>query len=294
MKKVIVTGGSGGAGNAVIQHLLKHDYDCVNLDIRPPSEELCHFIQADMSDYQAVLTAMEGRDAVVHFAGNPSPDANHIEGADRFNNNTVACFNAFNAAMAQGIKRVVWASSETIFGFPFSTNRPLEVPALEDTPRTPQTAYAVSKAATEDIAEMMADLYGMVFVGLRLSNVLYDDPHHAQNFQSIPGYWTDVNSRRFNTWGYVHSEDCAEAVRLSLEADLTGANVYTIAAPDTIMNIPTREIVERVWPGLKIHNGISGRDAFLNCDKAGIELGWKAKHTWASVLGRDPNTGEAL
>lgn len=294
MKKVIVTGGSGGAGNAVIKHLLAHDYDCVNLDMMPPKEAHCRFIQADMADYGAVLAAMKGCDAVVHFAGNPSPDADHIEGAARFDNNTVACFNAFNAAMAQGIKRVVWASSETIFGFPFAKNQPLEVPAYEDTPRTPQTAYAISKAATEDIAEMMAELYGMVFVGLRLSNVLYDDPDHAQNFQSIPGYWKDVNSRRFNTWGYVHSEDSAEAVRLSLEADLTGANVYTIAAPDTIMNIPTREIVEQVWPGLKVHTSVSGRDAFLNCEKAGIELGWKAKHTWASVLGRNPDTGDLL
>ncbi|WP_305984923.1 NAD(P)-dependent oxidoreductase [Roseibium sp. MMSF_3544] len=292
MKKVIVTGGSGGAGSAVIGHLLKHGYECINLDMKPPVEARCRFIQADMSNYQSVLAAMEGCDAVVHFAGNPSPDADHIEGADRFDNNTVACFNAFNAAMANGIKRVVWASSETIFGFPFVANQPLEVPAYEDTPRSPQTAYAISKAATEDIAKMMADLYGMVFVGLRLSNVLYDDPDHPQNFQSIPGYWQDINARRFNTWGYVHSEDCAEAVRLSLEANLSGANIYTIAAPDTIMNIPTREIVATVWPDLKIRNGLSGRDAFLNSDKASIELGWTAKHTWASVLGRDPDTGE--
>ncbi|KAJ57049.1 hypothetical protein ACMU_00730 [Actibacterium mucosum KCTC 23349] len=294
MKKICVTGGSGGAGNAVILHLLKHGYECVNLDIKAPKEQHCPFIEVEMTDYKAVLAAMEGCDALVHFAGDPRPDDDHFEGADRFNNNTVACFNAFNAAMALGIKRVVWASSETIFGFPFMENAPLEVPATEDVARTPQTAYAISKAATEDVAEMMANLYDMVFVGLRLSNVLYDDPDHPQNFQSIPGYWGDVNSRRFNTWGYIHCEDSAEAVRLSLITDLTGANVYTIAADDNIMNISTREIVEQVWPGLKVHAGAKGREAFLTSEKAKRELGWAPKHSWASVLGRDPETGELL
>ncbi|CUI32949.1 NAD-dependent epimerase/dehydratase family protein [Cognatishimia activa] len=294
MTKVAVTGGSGGAGNAVIKHLVKHGYECVNLDINAPKEEHCPFIQVEVTDYKATLAAMEGCDAVVHFAGDPRPDADHWEGEHRFNNNTTCVFNVFQAAMQLGIKRVVWASSETIFGFPFEKNAPLSVPAYEDAPGTPQTAYAISKAASEDIAEMFAELYRMTFVGLRLSNVLYDDPDHPQNFQSIPGYWEDVNSRRFNTWGYIHSEDSAEAVRLSLETDLSGANVYTIAADDNIMNISTQDILDQVWPGLKVDPDLPRRVAFLNSDKAKRELGWEPKHTWASVLGRDPETGELL
>lgn len=294
MKTIAVTGGSGGAGNAVIRHLLASGYQCINIDIAPPKDDLCPFFQVDMTQYSKVYEAMTGADGVVHFAGNPHPDDEHFGAAHRFNNNTSALFNAFNAARAHGIKRVVWASSETIFGFPFDTNLPAEVPMDETAHPQPQNGYALSKSVSETLAEQMAELYGMTFIGLRLSNVLYDDETAVPSFQKIPGYWEDLPHRKFNLYGYIHAEDAAEAARLSLIADLDGAEVFTIAAPDTIMRQPTRDIVDAIFPGVKVHAGIQGRDAFLSCEKARVMLGWQARHTWASVLNRDPETGESL
>ncbi|MES0864297.1 NAD(P)-dependent oxidoreductase [Ruegeria sp. SCPT10] len=289
MTKVCVTGGSGGAGNAIIRDLLAKGYDCLNLDINPPNEELCPFAQLDMTDYDAVLEAMTGSDMLVHMAGNPHPDEDHRGAADRFANNTVALFNAFNAAAALGIKRIVWASSETIFGFPFIENQPPEVPLTETATPAPQTGYAVSKAASETIAELMAEMHGMTIIGLRLSNVLYDDVAAVPSFQKIPGYWDDLNSRKFNLWGYIDCRDAARAVRLALEADLSGAEVFNIAAVDTIMKQPSRELVEQTMPEVKIHHGLTGRHAMLDCNKARILLGWEPEYTWSSILEIDPS-----
>ncbi len=287
--RVCVTGGSGGAGHAVIQDLIVHGYECVNLDINPPRDEICPFVQTDMTDYAAVHAALEGCDSLVHFAGNPHPDNDHLEAADRFSNNTVALFNAFNAAVTHGITRIVWASSETIFGFPFETNRPRKVPLTETSPPDPQTGYAVSKAASETIAELMATQYGTTFIGLRLSNVLYDDPAAVPSFQKIPGYWDDPSGRKFNLWGYVDSRDAARAVRLALTSDISGAHVFNIAARDTIMKQPSAALIDAVMPGVERDASMTGRQAMLDCSKAKDLLGWEPEYTWEDVLGTSPN-----
>ena len=290
MPKVCVTGGSGGAGGAVIEDLIANGYECLNMDIKAPKTELCPFVEVDMTDYRAVHAAMDGCDMLVHLAGNPHPDDNHFDAADRFANNTIAQFNAFNAAFAHGIKRIVWASSETIFGHPFEVNKPPYIPLKEDAAPAPQTGYAISKAASEHVAELMADLHGATIIGLRLSNILFDDVEAVPSFQKIPGYWDDIPHRRFNLWGYIDSRDAARAVRLALEANISGAEVFSIAAADTIMRQDTEILVKEALQGVEMRDGITGRQAMLDCQKARDLLGWEPQYHWADVLGIDPAT----
>ena len=285
MQSIAVTGGSGGAGHFVISDLLASGYKCVNLDVKEPTEELCEFRKVDMCNYKQVFEALEGCDGIVHFAGNPHPDDDHWGAADRFSNNTNSLFNAFNAAQAHGIKRVVWASSETIFGFPFENNLPQTLPLTEQAKKAPQNGYALSKAISENLAELMAELYDMTFIGLRLSNVLYDDEEAIPSFQKIPSYWDDLGHRKFNLWGYIDARDSARACRLALESDLTGAHVFSIAAKDTIMKQQTSEVVGKVMPGVELHAGLKGRDAALDCNKAKILLGFEPEYSWQGVLG---------
>ena len=287
MKKIIVTGGSGGAGQFAIKELIANGYDCVNLDQKAPEQNLCPFVQLDMTDYGAVFHAFSGGEALVHFAGNPHPDDEHFGAADRFDNNTNAVFNAFNAARQHGMKRVVWASSETIFGFPFEDCRPEEVPLTEEALRQPQNGYALSKAISEDLAVEMARLYSMTIIGLRLSNVLYDDVEAVPSFQKIPGYWEDLSSRKFNLWGYIDARDSARAVRLALEADIKGAEVFNIAAANTLMRQPSRTLIEEVFPGVPIAEGLDSHGAMLCCDKARSLLGWRPEFTWQDIIGPD-------
>ena len=290
MKKIAVTGGSGGSGRFVIRELLEHGYDCVNLDLAAPREANCPFIALDMCHYEAVYEAIRGCDAIVHFAGNPMPDDNHIEAAARFSNNTVACFNIFNAARAHGIRRVVWSSSETIYGFPFVTNRPPRLPVDEELPDDPQNGYAISKAATERFAELMASLYGMTIIGFRFSNILYDDPDVDASYHKIPSYWDDVTKRQFNLWGYIDARDCARASRMVLESDLCkqpGAHVFSIAASDSIMNRPSRDVVAEAMPDVPLSDALQGRAAFTDCSKAKRVFGFEPAYHWPDVLKRN-------
>ncbi len=102
MKKIVVTGGSGGAGRFVVRDLIDHGYQVRNLDLVAPTSEDCPFVAVDMTDYGAVFAAFHGYDAVVHLAANPQPDFDFVTGADRFKGNTVSTYNAFQAAVALG------------------------------------------------------------------------------------------------------------------------------------------------------------------------------------------------
>jgi nucleoside-diphosphate-sugar epimerase len=167
--KVCVTGASGKAGRAVVADLLAHGYELVAADLVAPSEGLGVDVRlGDLTDYDVAPDVLEGTEAVVHLANIPAPDIRPP--VETFNSNVTMNFNVFYATTEAGLRRVVWASSETTLGVPF--DRPRYVPVDEDHyPFSPST-YALSKVAGETIAAQIAAWSGIPFVALRFSNIL--------------------------------------------------------------------------------------------------------------------------
>ncbi len=282
--KVCITGGSGGAGGAVIEDLVERGVDVVNIDRLKPQHQICPYIETDLLDYASVRRAVQGTDMIVHFAGNPQPDFNFSDGAHRFENNTQSCFNIFNAAAETGVKRVVWASSETVYGYPFENNVPTSVPCRESDEIRPQNAYAISKAASEFIAAEMHKLYGLSFVGLRLSNVLYPVAGHHASYHLIPEYWQDPMSRKFNLWSYVDCRDVARATWMALGSELGGAEVFNIAARDTLMRIDNHQLLEMAFDEPVAQDFRFPRASFLDISKAERLLGFVPEYGWSDVI----------
>ena len=73
--KVVVTGGTGKAGRAVVRDLLEHGYDVLNVDLRHPAEYVSEFLQADLTDFGQAVASLHGADAVVHLGAIPGPAA---------------------------------------------------------------------------------------------------------------------------------------------------------------------------------------------------------------------------
>lgn len=286
-KKIVVTGGCGGAGSYVVRELGEHEYEVLVLDIVPPTEPGLNFKLIDLTDYRLVQEALSGHDAVVHFASNPEPDFDFETGADRFRNNTLCTYNVFNAACAVGMEKVVWASSETVLGFPFESNKPGLVPVEDHHELQPQNSYAMSKVACELLAGHMNRLHGVNFIGLRLSNVLYTSTKARDNYQKIPSYWKDPFSRKFNLWAYIDARDSALCARLALESDLQGSENFIVAAADTIMRQPNAELMAAVFPDVPIAPGTGDLDSLISSAKAARLLGWKPNWSWRDVLHED-------
>jgi nucleoside-diphosphate-sugar epimerase len=277
MERIIVTGGSGKAGRETVRVLQRHGYQLRNLDrIRNPDVPT---VLTDLTDYGATFASMHGYEAVVHLAANPAPDNDHVTGADRFAHNTISTFNVFQAAAHLGMQKVVWASSETVLGLPFDRVKPPALPVTEEMPLLPQTGYAISKAVSEELARLMHARHGLPFIGLRFSNIL--DP---SDYEIVPGYWPDPRSRHWNLWAYIDVRDAAEACRLALETDVPGAEVFTIAAADTIMTTPNADLVHEVLGDIPIDPGLGITETLQSVAKARRVLGWEPKHSWRETV----------
>lgn len=272
--KIVVTGGNGKAGQAVVRDLVDAGHDVVNLDVRGEfyAAEHAPLKVADLTDYGQAFEALDGAEAVVHLAAIPSPD--HQTPAHTFAVNATSTFNVFAAAARIGLRRVVWASSETTLGLPFDTP-PDYAPVDEAHPLRPESAYALSKTTGEHLAQEVNRWSGIPFVGLRLSNVMV-----PADYEQFAGFQADPHLRKFNLWSYVDESHVASAVRGALTADTDGARAYVIAAADTVMERSSQELMAEVFPGVPVRAGLGEHEALLDSTKAVDELGYDPAFTW--------------
>jgi nucleoside-diphosphate-sugar epimerase len=291
---ICVTGAAGKAGRATVLELREHGYEVVATDLAVTADDLATgVLKADLTDYGQATEVLRGAGAVVHLANIPAPGRSTP--AVTFNDNVAMNFNVFHAAAALGLTRVVWASSETTLGLPFGGGQE-EVPGMEGEPPRyapvdedhfpfPTTTYALSKVASETIAAQIARWSGIPFVGLRISNIM-----EPPDYRRFPSYWPDPQLRKWNLWGYVDVRDVAAACRLGLEADVTGSQNVIIAAADTVMNRPSREVLAEVFPGVPVTREIGEFGTLLAIDRARQVLGYEPRFSWRDEI-QNPLSG---
>jgi nucleoside-diphosphate-sugar epimerase len=280
MSRVVVTGGAGKAGRAVVRDLLEHGYEVLSVDLaRDMNLTDEQQLVADLTDYGETVDALKGADVVVHLAAIPAPGLKPDELTFRVN--TTSTYNVFAAAPLVGLKRVVWASSETTLGLPFERERPRYAPIDEEHPPLPESSYALSKVVSEELARQFSRWTGIPHVGLRFSNVM--EPHDYERF---PGFWDNAQLRRWNLWGYVDARDVAQSCRLALEADLAGAEVFIVAAADTVMNRPSAHLMAEVYPDVELREHVSEFGTLLSIEKARRLLGYEPAFSWRDAIGR--------
>ena len=276
MTTIAVTGAYGKAGRAVVADLLEHGYTVTATDLVGPAGADAglgtDLVVADLTDYGEVVEVLAGADAVVHLGNIPAP-GRHTP-PETINRNTTMNTNVFLAAARLGLRKVVWASSETTLGLPFDTP-PRYLPVDEAHFPLPTSTYALSKVLGEETARHVSDWSGIPFVGLRLSNI-----HRPQDYAAVPGYQGDPHARRWNLWGYIDVRDVATSCRLGLEVETTGSQNVIIAAADTIMDIPSRELAATVFPDVEIRRELEEFETLLAIDGARELLGYAPAHSW--------------
>ena len=271
--RVVVTGSSGKAGRFVVSDLVGHGYDVLAVDLVRPAEPMADFLLADVTQFGQAAEALADADAVVHLAAIPAPGISTEE--TTFQTNMLSTFNVFEAARVLGLKRVVWASSETILGLPFEREPPAYAPLDEEHPALPQSSYAESKLLGEELARQVSRRSGIPIVGLRFSNIM-----DVEDYSLFPSYWDDPRLRSWNLWSYVDGRDVGLACRLALDAQLDGADHFIIAAADTVMTRPSRELMADVYPHVPYTPSGGEHDSLLSSEKARRVLGYTPEHSW--------------
>ena len=284
--KIVVTGGSGKLGRVVVSDLPEHGHDVLNVDVRPPaptpSASSAPFLPADLTDFGQTLEAlsgaevMSGVEAVVHLAAIPSPV--HATPDVIFSNNIRSTHTVFAAAVRLGLRRVVWASSETTLGPPF--DRPPDyAPIDERHPLHPESSYALSKVLGEEMARQFARWSAIPFIGLRFSNVMV-----RSDYEQFPSFWEDPGIRKWNLWSYVDESHAAQSVRGALSADVVGARAFIIAAGDTVMRRASRELMAEFFPGVPLADTLGEHDSLLGIDEARSVLGYDPVFSWRELF----------
>lgn len=273
--RVVVTGGSGLAGRAVVAELVEHGFEVTNVD-RVPGDGSAPFKRVDIEDLGQVYGALRGAEAVAHFAAIPRPTFDVPEVV--FRTNVMGSFNVLEAAAAVGVRRVVTASSVSVLGFPFFERpfAPAYVPIDEEHPRLPQDAYALSKLVGEDIADGFARRGALDVVSLRFPWIHTPETFAAQ----IVPLQSDPAAGAANLWSYVDARDVGAAVRLALAADIRGHEALFVAAADSFMPGASAELVRALYPSTVIRAGFVGNASLLSGEKAARLLGFRPRHRW--------------
>lgn len=280
MTKVIVTGGSGKLGRAVLTDLIAHGYRVLNLDQVIPRDPIAPTVRVDLRDFGEVVAALSGVDehrgpfdAVVHLAAIPAPGL--FGNARTFANNVPATYHVFEAARLLGIKNVVFASSETVLGLPFD-QPPAYVPVDEDCAPRPETAYSLGKIVDETIAQQFARWDpALKIAALRFSNVM-----DVEDYQAFPRFDSDARKRKWNLWSYIDARDGAQAVRKAIQATFTGFEAFIIANADTVMSRSNASLMAEVFSGVEIRPAMTATGTLLSIEKAKRILGYHPEHSW--------------
>jgi len=280
MPSVVVTGSSGKLGTAVVTDLVAHDWEVVAVDRVPsPNADVASSV-VELTDFGQAVEALggiderhNGIDALVHLAAIPAPGLR--PDAATFANNMTASYNAYTAALRAGIRKIVWASSETVLGLPFAAPPPY-VPVDEDYPPRPNSTYSLVKTLEEEMARQLCRWHpDLSMIGLRFSNVMA-----PEDYARFPEFDADPALRRWNLWAYIDARDGAQAVRRALEHRSAGADIFIIANADTVMSRPNDELLDAEFPGVPLTRAVGPHETLLSIDKARRVLGYEPEHTW--------------
>ena len=186
-------------------------------------------------------------DAVVHFAAIPRimlvPD-NEV-----FRINTMGTYNIIEAAEKLGIRKTIIASSETTYGLVFANEPrdPAYFPLDEDYPVNPMDSYALSKICNERTAHAFQQRTGSDIYAIRIGNVI--EPHEYADF---PKFFADPGFRKRIAWSYIDARDLGQIVRLGIEKDGLGFQIFNAAQNDCSSDLPTAELLKRFYPNVPV------------------------------------------
>ena len=295
--RILFTGGSGKAGRHVVAYLLEQGHRVLNVDRVPLDLDGVDNRLTDITDAGQVYDVMSSLagldelepgtgvpkfDAVVHFAAVPRRILITSDN-ECYRVNTLGTYNIIDAAVKFGIRKIVFASSETTYGVCFADGerKPDYLPIDEEHPTVPEDSYAMSKVCNEVTARSFQARSGGDIYGLRINNVI--EPHeYAENF---PAYMEDPAQRRRNIFSYIDARDLGQMVDKCLATDGLGYEVFNVSNDDHSVGLTTPDLIERFYKGVPVKGEIGETETLYSNRKAKDLLGYQPRHSWRDVLG---------
>ena len=137
--------------------------------------------------------------------------------------------------------------------------------------------YAVVKHLEEELAQKLVRWDDSLSItALRFSNVMVEE-----DYDSFAAFTPD--NRRWNLWGYIDARDAAQAILLSIERAQPGFDRFVIANAETVLDVPSAQLVADFWPEVPVKRELEGTESLLSIEKARLELGYQPRFGWRAA-----------
>ncbi len=234
--KVLVTGGAGFIASNIVDAYVARGLDVVVLDDLSTGERRnvnakARFVEGDIRDPKAIAEAMKGVDVVNHHAAQMDVRRSVADPVFDADTNIVGSLRLVQAALAGGVKKVIFASSGGA-----AYGEPVAYPQTEEHPTWPLSPYGVAKLSFEHYLYYFREVHGLPYVALRYANVY--GPRQRKDGEAgvvaifggrlLAGETPVINGDGLQTRDYVFVEDVVRANIAALRDDVQGAfNVGT-------------------------------------------------------------------
>jgi len=319
--RVIVTGGAGFIGSALVRHLvLERGYEVLTLDaltyagnlasLKPVERRVNHhFLRADICDGAMMAQAMTAfrPHRIMHLAAESHVDRSITGAADFVQTNIMGTFTLLEAARAywSGLKpadkvlfRFLHVSTDEVYGSLGLSPAHL---FREDTPYDPSSPYSATKAASDHLAKAWQRTYGLPVVVSNCSNN-YGPCHFPEKLipltilNAMEGRELPVYGRGENIRDWLYVEDHARALELIVATGRVG-ETYNVGGRNERRNIDVVrgicQVLDRLRPGpvpreslIRFVTDRPGHDAryAIDAGKLENELGWRARETFETGI----------
>jgi len=299
--RIAITGGSGTVGKYVINELKNcgHEVSALVHSKKLEIKDVVTF-EGDILKIDDCRKIFEKADIVIHLAAIPHLFTDPPERV--FYVNVIGTYNVFQAAADQGVDKVIYASSDSSYGFNWRNSfddilLPAYLPIDENHPQRPKDAYGLSKLVGEKIAKTFTEKYGMTTISMRISHVRIPEksgPVGIDAFRKdIKEHGRMLPPRIYNKEGnitqifcYNDVRDVAQAFRLAVEAKgLEGKNeAFNICADDNGSKWDSMTFIKIVgWDDVPLKREIKGRESLFDWSKAKRLLGYQPRYNWCEL-----------
>lgn len=273
-KTVFFTGGAGFIGMHVVPMLLERGYKVRIFDnmfrgdrdavVRLAESGDVELIDQDVRYGGAVQQAMRGCSHVIHFAA-VSINKSQADPYESMDINMIGNHNVFAAAADQGVERLVFASSASVYG------DPEKLPMHEDDRLSPLTPYCISKRAGEDLLGFYQRRAGLSWIALRFFNVYGPGQKTTAYYTSVINHFVNrlrngeapvIDGKGEQSMDFIHVHDIARSAVLALEAETANVPVNIGTGIDTSIADLARILIDAV--GADVEPQFNPRDVLVS------------------------------
>ena len=296
--RVLVTGGAGYIGSVCVEQLLNAGHEVTVFDHleqghRAAVDERAKFIEGSLADTEGVRAAVDGGEAIIHFAAYTLVGESMTDPAKYFRNNVADGLNLLEAAVAARVSKFVFSSTCATYG------PPEQLPMTEELPQRPISPYGESKLMFETMLRWHRQVHGLEFVAFRYFNAAgaserFGEDHRPET-HLIPNVLRVAlgQAAHFEIFGtdystpdgtcirdYIHVIDLADAHVLALAPGKEG--FFNLGNGDGYSVREVHQACEKVVGGKISAIGRPRRPGdpprlVASAEKARRELGWKPK-----------------